>query len=135
MTLDPLLNAPVNLKLHVAAIAVALILAPVQLVLPKGTQRHRLVGWVWAAAMAFACLTALSILDRPVRPRFGPLSWLHLVAIFTLVIVWRAVAAARRHDIAGHRAAMVWLSVLALGVPMIFALAVPGRILFRVFTG
>jgi len=83
MTLDPLLDAPADIKLHVAAIAVALVLAPVQLALPKGTPRHRLVGWIWAAAMVLACVSALAILDRPIAPRFGPLSWLHLLAVFT----------------------------------------------------
>ena len=135
MTLDPLLNAPAPIKLHVAAIAVALVLAPVQLALPKGTPRHRLVGWIWAAAMALACLSAFAILDRPIPPRFGPLSWLHLLAIFTLVMVWRAVGAARRHDIARHRATMIPLALLALGVPLIFAFAVPGRIMFRTLFG
>jgi uncharacterized membrane protein len=36
MTLDPLLDAPANIKLHVAAIAVALVLAPAQTGAPHG---------------------------------------------------------------------------------------------------
>jgi uncharacterized membrane protein len=135
MTLDPLLAAPPNIKLHVAAIAVALVLAPVQLALPKGTPRHRLVGWIWAAAMALACVSALAILDRPIPPRLGPLSWLHLLAVFTLVMLWQAVRAARRHDVTRHRATMTALALFALGIPLIFAFAVPGRIMFRALFG
>jgi uncharacterized membrane protein len=54
MTLAPLLDAPAIIKLHVAAIALAVTLAPVQLALPKGTGRHRLLGWIWVVAMATA---------------------------------------------------------------------------------
>jgi uncharacterized membrane protein len=131
MTIDPLLAAPASIKLHVSAIAVALLLAPVQLALPKGTRRHRLFGWLWVGALGLVCLSAFAILDRPVPPRLGPLSWLHLLALFTLVILWRAVRAAQRHDVASHRAGMTYLTLLGLGVPLIFAVAAPGRIVAR----
>ncbi|KGM31824.1 DUF2306 domain-containing protein [Inquilinus limosus] len=135
MSFAPLLDAPLAIQLHVAAVCVAVILAPVQLIGPKGTPRHRLLGWIWVAAIVGACVSAFFILDRPIPPHVGPVSWLHLLAAFTLVRVGQAVAAARRHDVERHRRAMRAIAWLALGIPLVVAFAVPGRIMFRVVFG
>lgn len=135
LSLAPLLDAPLAIQLHVAAICVAVILAPLQLILPKGTPRHRAMGWIWVAALVGACVSALFILDRPIPPHVGPVSWLHLLAVFTLTSLWRAIAAARRHDIERHRRIMRSIAYFALGIPLIVAFAVPGRIMFQVLFG
>lgn len=132
MTLEPLLLAPMVIKLHVAAVAITIALSPFQLALPKGTPLHRRMGWGWVTAMAGVCITGLFILDRPLPPHIGPVSWLHLFSIFTLVMLARAILAARRHDRERHRKIMRILVFFALGVPLIFALFIPGRILFAV---
>jgi len=135
MSLAPLLEAPLAIRLHVAAVCIAVVLAPVQLTAPKGTPRHRAMGWIWIAALIVACVSALFILDRPIPPHLGPFSWLHLLALLTLASLWRAVAAARRHDVARHRRIMRGIAWFALGIPFVAAVAVPGRILFRVLFG
>lgn len=135
MSLAPLLDAPLVIQLHVAAVCVAVVLAPLQLILPKGTPRHRAMGRVWVAALTGACVSALLILDRPISPHVGPVSWLHLLAVLTLVSVWQAVAAARRHDVERHRRIMRRIAYFALGIPLIVAFAVPGRIMFQVLFG
>lgn len=135
MSLAPLLDAPLAIQLHVAAVCIAVILAPLQLILPKGTPRHRAMGRVWVTALVAACLSAFFILDRPLPPHVGPVSWLHLLAVLTLVSLWWAVSAARRHDIERHRRIMRKIAYFALGIPLIAAFAVPGRIMFRVLFG
>ena len=133
MNWQPLLNAPLQIHLHVASVAAALVLVPVQLALPKGAPLHRATGWAWVAAMCGVCGSAFFILDRPVPPHIGGVSWLHLLAAFTLAGLWRAVAMARRGDREGHRRAMLSLVILGTGVPLFFALALPGRIMNRLF--
>ena len=70
----PLMEAPWVILTHVAAVAVSLLLGPLQLILPKGTWMHRMMGRIWSGAMVIACLSALLILDRPMPPNFGPFS-------------------------------------------------------------
>jgi uncharacterized membrane protein len=135
MTLAPLIGAPAIIKLHVAAVAAAVLIAPVQLIRPKGTPAHRAFGRVWVAAMIAVCVSALFILDRPVPPNLGPFSWLHLLALTTLLGIWSAIRAARRGEIDRHRAIMRGLVFGALAIPFIFAFAVPGRIMFETLFG
>jgi uncharacterized membrane protein len=135
VSLAPLLDAPLTIQLHVAAVCIAVALAPLQLILPKGTQRHRAMGWIWVSALVVGCVSALFILDRPVPPHIGPVSWLHLLAVLTLASLWQAVGAARRHDVERHRRIMRKIAYFALGIPLIVAFAVPGRIMFRVLFG
>lgn len=135
MSLAPLLDAPLVIQLHVAAVCIAVLLAPLQLILPKGTSRHLAMGWAWVTALAAGCVSALFILDRPVPPYIGPVSWLHLLAVLTLASLWQAVTAARRHDVERHRRIMRKIAYFALGIPLVVAFAVPGRIMFRVLFG
>ncbi|GLS46668.1 hypothetical protein [Methylobacterium brachythecii] len=46
MTLSPLADAGLVVQAHVVAALSALVLGAMQLALPKGTTRHRLLGWV-----------------------------------------------------------------------------------------
>jgi uncharacterized membrane protein len=135
MSLEPILAAPWPVQVHVLAALLALIMGPIQLILPKGTTRHRIWGWTFVISMIVICVSAFLIFDHPVPPRIGPLSWLHLVAVFTLFMIWRAIAAIRRGDVQRHRRAMAGLVYGALLFPAVFAFAVPGRIMYRVVFG
>ncbi len=77
------------------------------------------MGWIWVAALVVGCVSALFILDRPVPPHIGPVSWLHLLAVLTLASLWQAVGArgmrcrASPPDHAEDRfspSALLWLS-------------------------
>lgn len=133
MNWQPLLAASTQIRLHVASVALALFLVPIQLALPKGTSTHRAIGWAWVVALCSACISALFILDHAIPPNIAGVSWLHLLAIFTLVMLWQAVRMARRGDVKGHRIAMLCLVFLGLGLPLAFAFAIPGRIMNRIF--
>jgi uncharacterized membrane protein len=135
MTLAPLIEAPLIIKLHVTAVAAAVMMAPMQLLRPKGTPAHRALGRVWIFVMIVVCVSALLILDRPIPPNIGPFSWLHLLALFTLLSLWRAIHAARGGEIERHRAIMRGLVFGALAIPFVVAFAVPGRIMFKALFG
>ena len=64
----------------------------------------------------------------------GPFSAIHLLSIFTLVMVPLAVLAARRHKVRHHRAAMIAIFAGALVIAGFFTF-VPGRIMHAVAFG
>jgi uncharacterized membrane protein len=131
MTLTPLLNASPVIQLHAFAAMAAFGLGLVQFAAPKGTIPHRTIGWIWVVLMAGVCISAFFIHELRT---FGPWSAIHLLAIFTLVMLPLAVLRARRHEIAGHRRAMISIFLGALVVAGLFTF-LPGRIMHAVVSG
>jgi uncharacterized membrane protein len=131
MTLEPLLTAPPVIQAHVAAALGAFGLGAVQLLMAKGTSRHRVIGYVWAVLMTVLALTSFWIHTINL---IGPFSLIHLLSILTLVMLPRAIYLARKGDIPGHRRAMIALYVLALVGAGAFTL-VPGRLMHAVVFG
>jgi len=131
MTLEPLLSAPPVIQLHVAAAAAAFLLGIGQLAMPKGTPRHRAVGYVWILLMAVLATSSFWI--HQIR-LLGPFSPIHLLSILTLVGLPRAVWLARQGRIEAHRRLMLILFLFALVGAGLFTL-VPGRIMHAVFFG
>jgi uncharacterized membrane protein len=131
MTLAPLLAADGAIRLHAFAAMAAFILGAVQLGAPKGTIPHRTIGWVWVALMLAVSVSAFWI--HAIR-LWGPWSPIHLLAIFTLVMLPVAVLHARRHRVQQHRIAMLSLFFGALVIAGLFTLF-PGRIMYAVVFG
>jgi uncharacterized membrane protein len=131
MTLAPLLNAPLAIQIHAFAALAAFALGIVQLAAPKGTLPHRTVGWTWVALMAIVSITAFFIHELRL---WGPWSPIHLLAIFTLVMLPLAVLHARRHAVQQHRWSMIGIFTGALIVAGLFTF-VPGRIMHAVLFG
>jgi uncharacterized membrane protein len=131
MTLAPLLDAAPVIRFHAAFACAAIALGAVQLLAPKGTLPHRTIGWVWAVLMMLIAGTSLFI--HTIR-MWGPWSPIHLLSLFTLVVVPLAVLRARQHDVKAHRSAMIWIFTLALVATGLFTLA-PGRIMNKVVFG
>jgi uncharacterized membrane protein len=104
MTLAPLMQAPLAVQLHVAAVLPAFALGTWVIFLSrKGSRYHQLVGKVYLGFMVATSVTSFFIHERrPDSPVFG-LSPIHLLAIFVLFAAWRAVSAVRRGDIPTHR--------------------------------
>jgi uncharacterized membrane protein len=65
---------------------------------------------------------------------WGSWSSIHLLSVFTAVMLPVGVTHARRHRVKQHRATMIWLFVGALIVAGIFTLR-PGRIMHDVVFG
>jgi uncharacterized membrane protein len=131
MSLAPLLTAAPQIQLHAFAAFAAFALGLVQFAAPKGTLPHRTMGWTWVSLMVVVCVTAFAI--HEIR-MWGAWSPTHLLALFTLIMLPRAVMAARRQATERHRKAMTGLFIGALGIAGAFTFA-PGRIMHAVVFG
>ena len=131
MTLAPLLNASPIIQVHAFAAMAAFALGLVQFAAPKGTLPHRTVGWIWVVLMT--TIAASSFWIHGVR-LVGPFSPIHLLSIFTLVMLPLAVLAAHRHKVDKHRKAMISIFLGALVIAGAFTF-VPGRVMHAVAVG
>jgi uncharacterized membrane protein len=131
MTLTPLLAASPAIQWHTVAAITAFALGVVQFAAPKGTLPHRTIGWLWVALMTIVAASALLIHEIRL---WGPWSPIHLLAIFTLMMLPPAVLHARRHNVARHRKAMLAIFLGALVIAGLFTL-LPGRIMHAVVFG
>ncbi len=131
MNIAALTTATPIIQAHAYAVFAAIALGGAQLALPKGTPAHRACGWSWAALMA--AVAGSSLLIHTIRT-FGPFSAIHLLSIFTLVVVPLAVFAAQRGRIVDHALTMRLTYALALIVTGLFTLW-PGRIMHKVVFG
>lgn len=131
MSLGPLLAAPPPIPWHAFAAFAALAIGGAQLALPKGTPRHRIVGYVWAALMLVIAISSFWIQQIRLFGRFSPI---HLLSILVLVTVPLAVWHARNHRVVRHRKAMTALYIFALVGAGIFTL-LPGRMMHAVVFG
>ena len=131
MTLTPLFNAAPVVQIHAFVAMTAFVLGAVQLAAPKGTIPHRVIGWIWAGLMAIIAVSSFFINDSRMLGPFGPI---HLLSIFTLVMLPLAVINARRHRVEAHRRAM---TLIFTGAPVIAGLftLLPGRIMHAVVFG
>ncbi len=131
MSLAPLLNAEPVIQIHAFAAMTAFVLGIVQLAAPKGTLPHRTIGWIWVILLAMIALSSFFIHKIKL---IGPFSPIHLLAIFTLVMLPLAVARAHRHEVQKHRKTMLGLFFGALVIAGAFTF-VPGRIMHAVVLG
>src|SRR3954469_24388975 len=100
MSLEPLLAAPLSTQVHAFAAVAAFLLGAVQLAAPKGTLPHRTLGWLWVVLMLV--ISASSFLIHGIR-LWGPWSPIHLLSVFTPVLLVAAVVAARAHRVRTHK--------------------------------
>lgn len=131
MNLSPLTSAPFAIQIHAYAALSAFVLGVVQLARVKGTAQHRVLGYTWVALMVIVAISSFWIHDMRV---WGPWSPIHLLSIFTLLMLPLGVSYARRHNVVGHKSTMASIFAGALIIAGIFTLA-PGRIMHRVVFG
>ena len=131
MTLAPLLHTPAVIQLHAFSAMGALGLGLGQLALPKGTLPHRTTGWVWVLLMFSIAASSLFIHEMRL---WGPFRPIHLLSLFTLVMLPVAVTHARHHRVPQHRWAMLGLFFGALVIAGAFTF-LPGRIMHAVAFG
>lgn len=115
---------------HLASVLLALPLGVSQLVLPKGTFRHRTVGYVWVALMIFTALISFGV--HVINP--GGFSPIHLLSIVTLVAAPLIVIRARRGEVEKHRRAVLVLMISGLAIAGLFTF-LPGRALGQLVFG
>jgi uncharacterized membrane protein len=131
MTLAPLLQASPAIQIHAFTAMTAFALGVIQLAAPKGTLPHRTLGWIWVTLMLVVGISAFFIHQLRMWGEWSPI---HLLAIYTLIMLPVAVLAAHRHEVARHRRAMIGLFVGALVIAGLFTLW-PGRIMHAVVFG
>ena len=131
MSLAPLLDAAPAIPLHAFAAMAAFALGLVQFAAPKGTLPHRTVGWIWVGLMAIVAASSFWIHEIRL---LGPWSPIHLLSIFTPIMLPIAVWRARRHRIADHRRIMTMIFAGALVIAGLFTF-LPGRIMHAVVFG
>ena len=131
MSLAPLLDAAPAVPLHAFAAMAAFVLGIVQFAAPKGTLPHRTIGWIWVLLMAAVALSSFWI--HTIRLA-GPFSPIHLLSIFTLIMLPLAVWRAHQHRVADHRRIMIMTFTGALVIAGAFTL-LPGRIMHAVVFG
>jgi uncharacterized membrane protein len=150
MTLEPLFEAPPLVQLHAVLAVGAIALGVVQLAAPKGKLPHRTLGWTWISLIAMMLIVAFFNHDILPWDPFGPAvccrgtdscargsascASIHLISVYFLLALPYGALHARRHDLIGHRNAMLWLflGVLLVGTVLTF---VPHRIMHDVVFG
>ena len=107
--------------LHFLAALAAIVLGAANLVLAKGTPRHKAFGWAWIAAMLGVTLPSFSIREA----NAGEFSWLHGLTVWTLFCMLTAIIAIRRRRVRTHAA---FMSGTMIGATIAGAFALtPGR--------
>lgn len=100
-------RVPPLIWFHLATIGVALALTPVMLLRRKATASHRVLGYVWTAAMVATAAVSLAFKTGARAGSHGVFSGdvspIHILSVVVLVMVPRLVLAARRHDVVAHR--------------------------------
>lgn len=139
VNLQPLLAAPMAVKLHVATVVPAFVLGTWLLfVSTKGARYHRLVGKIYLVLMGVTAVAATFIRSFADSASIdvGPLrlGWIHLFVPLTAWSIWRTLRYARRGEIVGHRQSMRGLYFGGLIVAGLLAFG-PGRIMHRMFVG
>ena len=132
MTLEPLLHAPLAIKIHAATVVPAFFIGTWQIFLSrKGAPFHRAMGYVYLALMTITSVAALFVHSlMPKSPFFG-MSPIHLLVPLTLFGVVGALRGAWTHNVKLHRSAM--LGVYIGGILIADTLAfMPGRIMHAV---
>ena len=128
MNIDPILQAPVAVKVHLATVLPAFAIGTWQIFAStKGSRPHRTLGFIYMALMIVTAIAAFFI-----RGASGSLSSIHLFIPLTFFGVFGALWWAHQGDIQGHRNAM--LGLYCGGLLLAGALTLlSGRILHQVF--
>jgi len=135
MTLEPLLHAPLAVRIHVATVLPAFALGTWQIFLSrKGAPFHRALGYVYLALMTVTAIDTLFIHALMPHGPFGGFSPIHLLVGLTLFGVVGALRGAWTHHIALHRGAMLGVYIGGILIADTLAL-LPGRIMRAVVFG
>jgi uncharacterized membrane protein len=108
---------------HAFAALTSLILGGWQLFLSeKGSPSHRVVGWIWVAAMYFVAVSSFWITEI----REGHFSLLHVLSVVTIVTVPLGILGAIRGNIRSHLGSMTG-NYIGLSFAFLFAVVIPDR--------
>ncbi|MDX5594229.1 DUF2306 domain-containing protein [Pseudovibrio sp. SPO723] len=126
-----LLDADLALQVHVGAAVAAVIFLPAILGRRKGDTLHKLLGYSWALAMTVLAVSSFWLQGLQI---VGPFSPIHLLSIYTLIQLTRALFQARRRQIDRHGSTMRQLAAYALGGAGVLAF-LPDRLMNEMIFG
>ena len=134
MSFAPLLQAPIAVQLHVATILLAWIVGTwVMFFAKRGTRLHRVLGKAFLGLLTATALIALFIhRAMPKSPVFG-MSFVHLTVIWTLALVWLALAGVWRKKLLQHRLAVIGLYGGSLTITAIVNAFTPHHLIHQLF--
>jgi uncharacterized membrane protein len=118
------------IQIHLVAALTAFTVATLQIVGPKGTTFHRVVGWGWVIVMFTVAVSSFFI--RTINQ--GTFSFIHILSGITLIALPLLILAARRKDIKAHRKQAYSLYIGALLIAGIFTF-LPGRLMWQMVFG
>ncbi len=118
----PFRNAAVIV--HLGTVLLALPLGIAQLVLPKGTLRHRAMGYLWCALMTITAIVSFTV--HTINP--GGFDPIHIFSVVTLISTPMIIYFGRTGRVAQHQRVVLNLMVGALVIAGLFTF-LPGRAL------
>jgi uncharacterized membrane protein len=89
---------------HLAAVVPAMVIGVAQLVRPKGSRPHQVLGWIWVLAMIVGAASSFWIMG--IRKGDG-FSIIHLLSVWVLVSLGAAIWHIRRGNVRAHKRFMV----------------------------
>ncbi len=116
----------VHLSFAVVAFAIGLI----QLLGPKGTLPHRILGWTWVVVMMTVAISSFFI--HAINPK--GFSLIHILSVITVCALPLGVYAARRHKVNLHGRIMRNTFIAGLVIAGLFTFF-PGRLVWQMFFG
>lgn len=133
MTLEPLLQAPLAVQIHVATVLPAALLGAFLLLWRgKGSPLHRMLGKLWMMLMVATAFSSFFIHELNVWKGFSPI---HILSVITIIGCYNAYRLARRGNIRAHRIAVTQTYVSGILIAGGFTL-LPHRIMNQVvFSG
>ena len=135
MTLTPLFQAPLAIRVHVATVVPAFLLGTYQIFLSrKGAPLHRGVGYVYLALMTATSIAALFVHSLMPNGPFLGFSPVHLFVPLTLFGVIGALRGAWTHNIYLHKSSMIGVYVGGLLIAGSLTL-LPGRLMYKAIFG
>lgn len=129
MTLSPIFDASLAIKIHFLGVLVAVIFVLLILLMRKGTKTHKLIGRIWVSAMIITALSSFWINEID---HFMGFSAIHIISIYVLFSSFRGVQHIRNGNVKAHKATMTAMAIGGLFGAGIFAFS-PGRIMHSVF--
>ncbi len=130
--LEPILDAPLAIQIHAFAALEAVLLGPVVLYRKKRDRLHKILGYIWVTNVAIAAISSFFIFGD--LAMIGPYGPIHILSVFALWGIFRAVQHAIRKNIVAHKAAMSSIYYWAMGVAGLLTL-LPGRRMNEILFG
>lgn len=131
MNIQPLVDAPLAVQIHVATVVPAAFLGAFIFLARKGTPRHRLLGRIWLSLMV---VTALSTFFIHTIRAWGEFSPIHILSVVVIVSSALAIHHARKGNIRAHKSTLISIYIAGIFGAGAFTFW-PGRLMNRVFLG